>query len=47
MHASWISSFAGSANPTFTRGGPDAKLYGVDDGYPVPGLFEAMLEGNP
>jgi CubicO group peptidase (beta-lactamase class C family) len=31
-----------SAGPTFALGGPDAKLYGVDEGYPVPGFG-----GNP
>jgi CubicO group peptidase (beta-lactamase class C family) len=36
-----------SPGPTFDRGGPDAKLYGLDEGYPVPGRLRALSEGNP
>jgi hypothetical protein len=35
-----------SAGPTFAAGGPDAKLYGADEGYPVP-QGSARQEGNP
>lgn len=35
-----------TADPTFSYGGPDAKSYGADDDYPVPG-FLAAREGNP
>jgi len=37
----------GNATPTFAQGGPDAKRYGFDEGYPVPGLLRAVTEGNP
>jgi CubicO group peptidase (beta-lactamase class C family) len=33
--------------PTFDPRGPDAKLYGIEDGYPVPGFLRAVWEGNP
>lgn len=33
--------------PVFDQGGPDAKLYGAGDGYPVPGRAQAIFEGNP
>ena len=33
--------------PTFAHRGPDAKLYGADEGYPVPGFPRAQLTGNP
>jgi CubicO group peptidase (beta-lactamase class C family) len=36
-----------STSPTFVQGGPDAKLYGFDKGYPVPDPTLAMREGNP
>lgn len=36
-----------NASPTFAQGGPDAKLYGFDEGYPVPGRVRAVTEGNP
>src|SRR5579864_1946729 len=45
-----LSAFAageGSAGPTFTRDGPHARLYGLDEGYPVPGKLQAVVEGNP
>lgn len=35
------------AGPTFAAGGPDAKLYGADEGYPIPGVLRARWEGNP
>lgn len=35
-----------SAGPTFATGGPGAKLYGADEGYPVP-RGSARSEGNP
>src|SRR5260370_1663171 len=35
------------AGPIFGHGGPDAKLYGADEGYPVPGFPRAQLTGNP
>src|SRR5260370_8315191 len=35
------------AGPIFAHGGPDAKLYGADEGYPVPGFPRAQLTGNP
>jgi CubicO group peptidase (beta-lactamase class C family) len=34
-------------SPTFAQGGPDAKRYGIDEGYPVPGFLRALWEGNP
>ena len=36
-----------NASPTFSQGGPDAKRYGFDEGYPVPGLVRGVMEGNP
>src|SRR5262245_24454121 len=33
--------------PTSTRGGPSARLYGEDEGYPVPEILRAQREGNP
>jgi hypothetical protein len=36
-----------SADPVFSATGPDAELYGAAQGFPVPGLFEAVLQGNP
>jgi len=36
-----------NAGPTFAHGGPDAALYGVNEGYPVPGHLRAVREGNP
>jgi CubicO group peptidase (beta-lactamase class C family) len=35
------------AGPTFAAGGPDAKLYGADEDYPVPGVLRARWGGNP
>jgi len=35
------------AGPTFDQGGPNAKLYGIDEGYPVPGILRSVWEGNP
>jgi hypothetical protein len=37
----------GEVGPTFTRDGPNARLYGLDEGYPVPEVPHAVLEGNP
>jgi CubicO group peptidase (beta-lactamase class C family) len=36
-----------SAGPTFAHDGPSAMEYGLDEGYPVPGRLQAILEGNP
>jgi len=36
-----------AAGPTFIYGGPDAGLYGADEGYPVPDFLRAVREGNP
>lgn len=33
--------------PTFFQTGPDAALYGAAEGYPVPDVGEARLQGNP
>jgi CubicO group peptidase (beta-lactamase class C family) len=38
---------ASNVGPTFEPGGPDAQLYGRDDGYPVPERLLAVMEGNP
>jgi len=35
------------AGPTFSRTGPDAELYGAAQGYPLPDVTEARLQGNP
>src|ERR1043166_4306659 len=36
-----------NASPTFSQEGPDAKLYGFNEGYPVPDRARAVTEGNP
>ena len=36
-----------NAGPTFTQGGPDAKLYGENEDYPVPSYLRSVREGNP
>lgn len=36
-----------AGQPLFSSGGPNAGLYGAADHYPVPGLIEARLHGNP
>src|SRR5215813_12217937 len=36
-----------NASPAFAQGGPDAKRYGFDEGYPVPGLVRGVMQGNP
>lgn len=41
------SDVASDAAPVFSRGGPDAALFGANVGYPVPGFLRATLEGNP
>jgi len=33
--------------PTSSLTGPDSKLYGAAEGYPVPDVVEARLQGNP
>jgi CubicO group peptidase (beta-lactamase class C family) len=38
---------ASSAGPTFSSGGPDAEIYGLAQGYPVPDPLLAMREGDP
>jgi CubicO group peptidase (beta-lactamase class C family) len=38
---------AQGAGPEFDRAGPDAARYGIDEGYPVPSVREAVREGNP
>src|SRR5215472_9115248 len=35
------------AGPVFSQGGPDAALYGANEGYPVPGYLRALSEGDP
>lgn len=35
------------AGPVFVPGGPDAALYGCDQGYPVPDVMTARREGDP
>src|SRR5436190_20644947 len=37
---------ADGAGPIFAHRGPDAELYGADQGYPVPGFLSAR-KGNP
>jgi CubicO group peptidase (beta-lactamase class C family) len=37
----------GSADQTFSPGGPDAGLYGLAQGYPVPDPSTAVREGSP
>jgi len=44
---SGINPVRASGGPTFDPGGPDAKLYGIEDGYPLPGFLRAVWEGNP
>ena len=33
--------------PTFSATGPDARLFGAEEGYPVPDTAEARRQGNP
>lgn len=33
--------------PTYSATGPDAKLYGAEDGYPIPDVVEARRRGDP
>ena len=40
-------SVDGGEGPTFTHGGPNAELYGVKDGFPIPDIRTAMLQGSP
>jgi hypothetical protein len=35
------------SGPVFSSTGPDAKLYGAAEGYPVPDVAWARLHGNP
>ena len=35
------------AGPVFSQGGPDAALYGANEGYPVPSYLRALSEGDP
>lgn len=35
------------SGPTFSLTGPNAKLYGATEGYPVPDVVKARLQGNP
>ena len=37
----------GALGPAFDPGGPDAALYGRDEGYPVPDVATAVRQGNP
>ncbi len=36
-----------STGPVFSATGPDAERYGAAEGFPVPGLLRARLQGNP
>jgi len=42
-----VESVKGGAGPAFSRGGPNAKLYGVDESYPIPDVRLAVRQGNP
>ncbi len=41
------STSNGGAGPVFSKTGPDAVLYGANDGYPLPSRLRALWEGNP
>jgi hypothetical protein len=41
------STAANRAGPVFSATGPDAERYGATEGFPVPGLLRARLQGNP
>lgn len=38
---------AAEEGPTFSRGGPNATLYGIDEGYPIPGRLQRLRDSNP
>ncbi len=38
---------AADAGPVFSKGGPNAELYGASESYPVPGWWHGRREGNP
>jgi hypothetical protein len=35
------------AGPTYSATGPNAELYGADEGYPLPDVMEARRRGDP
>jgi CubicO group peptidase (beta-lactamase class C family) len=35
------------SGPSFSATGPNAKLYGAEDGYPLPDIVEARRQGDP
>ena len=35
------------AGPAFSQTGPNARYYGADEGYPIPGFLRAIWHGNP
>lgn len=37
----------GCAGPSLSGTGPDAELYGSDEGYPLPNVMDARRQGNP
>ena len=42
-----VADGSGAAGPVFSQTGPDAALYGANEGYPIPGYLRALWEGDP